>query len=190
MSSGSMRNQEDPNFTPYGLCSYKMPNKVTREPTQIHDPHVMTLGLSDVSMWQNCLFALTRWAFWCYLLCHCAIAIPDQLREYETLCDGGMFGAPNPHDCYDAMFSVPYRNVPGLDSPDAKATRIFAEPQYLSPPFSALENAYAPKAIVQLPKMWKSGTSMHRRSLTNFDPVLPLRCPIFSKAALNLFTFN
>ncbi|KAM0801620.1 hypothetical protein BDR22DRAFT_888510 [Usnea florida] len=55
------------------------------------------------------------------------------------------------------MFWVPYINPPARVSPDASAFRIFAEPQFQTPPFGAVKNPYAPHAIVQLPKIWKHG---------------------------------
>ena len=55
------------------------------------------------------------------------------------------------------MFWIPYINPPARDSPDANAYRIFAEPQFQTPPFGAVKNPYAPHAIVQLPKIWKHG---------------------------------
>lgn len=69
-----------------------------------------------------------------------------------------MYGTPNIQDCYEAMFWIPYINTPGRDSPEAKAFRIFAEPQFQTLPFSAVKNQYAPNAIVQLPKIWKHGS--------------------------------
>ena len=88
----------------------------------------------------------------CGLLClsilHTATAI---------LCDKDLYGTPNMQDCYEAMFWIPYINPPARDSPEAKAFRIFAEPQFQSPPFGAVKNPYAPNAIVQLPKIWKHG---------------------------------
>ena len=55
------------------------------------------------------------------------------------------------------MVWIPYMNPPGRDSPEANAFRIFADPEFQSPPFGAVPNPYAPKAIVQLPKIWKHG---------------------------------
>lgn len=93
-----------------------------------------------------------------FLLVHSAIASPNPLQVEQPLCDKNMFGKPNIQDCYQALFWIPYANAPARDSPDAKAKRLFAEPQYLDPPFKAVKNPYAPKAIVQLPKIWKYGS--------------------------------
>ena len=59
------------------------------------------------------------------------------------------------------MFWIPYMNPPARDSPDANADRLFAEPQFQTPPFGAVKNPYAPNAIVQLPKIWKHGALLH-----------------------------
>lgn len=72
------------------------------------------------------------------------------------------------------MFWNPYINKPAKDTPDATVFRIFAEPQLLEPPFKAAKNPYAPKAIVQLPKIWKSGMSdrMHGPRIIGFSLAL------------------
>ena len=88
-------------------------------------------------------------------LIHYAATNPNPLQVDPPLCDKDLFGTPRVEDCYEAMFWIPYINKPAKDTPDAKALRIFAEPQFLDPPFKAVKNPYAPKAIVQLPKIWK-----------------------------------
>ena len=111
------------------------------------------------SMWHNKFFPIARWTFLYVFHVNSAIASPNSLQVNPPLCDKDLFGAPKLEDCYQAMFWIPYINQPAKDSPDAKAFRVFAEPQFLNPPFSAVKNPYAPKAIVQLPKIWKHGTS-------------------------------
>ena len=106
-------------------------------------------------MLQNLVLTCIRLAPLWFFLIQSVIATPNPLQENQLLCDKDRFGTPSAEDCYQAMFWVPYINQPARDSADAKAPRLFAEPQYLNPPFHAVKNAYAPKAIVQLPKIWK-----------------------------------
>ena len=108
-------------------------------------------------MLHNFVLTSMRLASLWFFLIQSAIATPNPLQANQLLCDKDSFGTPSAEDCYQAMFWVPYINQPARDSADAKAPRLFAEPQYLNPPFSAVKNAYAPKAIVQLPKIWKYG---------------------------------
>ena len=74
-----------------------------------------------------------------------------------TICDSETFGTPNPNDCAQAMFWIPYINAPASQSPDAKALRVFSEPQYQDPPFKEIikTQKYAPRGIEQVPKVWK-----------------------------------
>lgn len=108
-------------------------------------------------MLHNFVLTSMRSASLWFFLIQSAIATPNPLQTNQLLCDKDSYGTPSAEDCYQAMFWVPYINQPARDSADAKAPRLFAEPQYLNPPFSAVKNAYAPKAIVQLPKIWKHG---------------------------------
>ena len=110
-------------------------------------------------MWHKHTFAFTRLGLLLAFLIHCAVTGPNPLQVDPPLCDKGLFVTPKIQDCYQAMFWIPYINRPAKDTPDASALRIFAEPQYLNPPFKAVKNPYAPKAIVQLPKIWKYGMS-------------------------------
>lgn len=117
-------------------------------------------------MWHNHVFAFTttRLGLLCSFLIYSAVTNPTPLQANPPLCDKDLFGSPNIKDCYEAMFWIPYINAPVKDTPDAKALRIFAEPQFLDPPFKAVKNPFAPKAIVQLPKVWKFGMSTWIRS--------------------------
>ena len=103
---------------------------------------------------------MLTWVLLSFLI-YSAVAMPNELQASSPICNRDLFGTPDAQDCYQAMFWVPYINQPARDSGDAKATRVFAEPQYLTPPFGAVKNAYAPKAIVQLPKIWKYSKSLH-----------------------------
>ena len=98
-----------------------------------------------------------RHQFFCSIL-NCGLLCLSILHgAIAQSCSKDLYGTPNIQDCYEAMFWIPYINPPGRYSPDAQAFRIFAEPQFQSPPFGAVQNPYAPKAIVQLPKIWKHG---------------------------------
>ena len=129
-----------------------------------------------------------RWIILPFII-HSAVAIPNSLQAISPLCERDLFGTPHTQDCYQAMFWVPYINPPARDSPDAKAPRNFAEPQYLDPPFSAVKNAYAPKAIVQLPKIWKFSTSLGIRGLPNNAPFPRWRCLVTSLIVLTSSQF-
>ncbi|KAL9010336.1 MAG: hypothetical protein Q9173_004720 [Seirophora scorigena] len=84
----------------------------------------------------------------------CPSAAP---KDPFTICDKNVFGAPNPYDCEQAMFWIPYINAPASSSRDAKAMRLFSEPQLQKPPFKEIvkNQKYAPRGIEQLPKVWK-----------------------------------
>ncbi|CAD6587387.1 MAG: hypothetical protein ASARMPRED_003080 [Alectoria sarmentosa] len=107
-------------------------------------------------MWHNNSFPFAPWTLLYFFLVNSAVASPKPLPANLPLCDKNLFGAPKLEDCYQAMFWIPYINQPAKDSPDAKASRMFAEPQFLNPSFNAVKNPYAPKAIVQLPKIWET----------------------------------
>ena len=125
------------------------------------------------NMLHNLVFVSVRTVLLLCLLFHSAIASPNPLQAKSPLCDKDLFGTPKIDDCYQAMIWIPYMNPPARLSKDAMASRIFAEPQYLIPPFTDVKNAYAPKAIVQLPKIWKYGMSFQNYfflSLAVFAP--------------------
>lgn len=72
------------------------------------------------------------------------------------LCDKNVYGTPNIEDCKTAMTWIPYIDLPrGFKRNEATAFRTFAEPHFMTPPFSLVKNEWAPKAIQQLPKIWK-----------------------------------
>ncbi len=71
----------------------------------------------------------------------------------QIICDDKLYGNINLGEC-----SVTHGLLPGGRSPPAPwidAPRIFAEPQFLQPPFTGLANPYGTK-MVQLPKIWRS----------------------------------
>lgn len=85
--------------------------------------------------------------------------IHRSLQADTSMCEGARFGVPNRQDCLEAMFWIPYHNKPASITLDARALHIFAEPRLLSPPFKGIKNKEAPRAVVQLPKIWKFGES-------------------------------
>lgn len=140
-------------------------------------------------MWYNTDVALLKGATMSLILVHCAAASPNPLQADPPLCSKDLFGSPQPNDCYQAMFWIPYINAPARHSPDAAAPRIFAEPRFLSPPFGAAKNPYAPKAIVQLPKIWKFGTLIHICILSRVYMLLHSLCSDWALPALILKAF-
>ena len=77
-----------------------------------------------------------------------------------SICSANVFGTPDPNDCAQAIFWIPYINAPASASPDAKKFRLFSEPRLQDPPFKAVieSQLYAPLGIEQLPKIFKHGT--------------------------------
>ena len=104
-------------------------------------------------MWSHAVFPVLSWTLLSYLLIQFAIATPNPLQAGPLQCDKEFYGSPKIEDCNQAIFWIPKKN------PNADASHIFAEPQLLNPPFNAVKNPYAPKAIIQLPKIFKYGES-------------------------------
>ena len=52
---------------------------------------------------------------------------------------------------------MPYAMTPSNDD-DSRRYQLWAEPQYLLPPFAAVSNAFRPLPINQLPKIWRYST--------------------------------
>lgn len=76
-----------------------------------------------------------------------------------------LFGIPNHQDCVNAFNQIPYALSPTHFG--AQGYRLFSEPQFLLPPFKGVNNRYRPKAIVQLPKLWRySMITQKRRSMS------------------------
>jgi len=94
-----------------------------------------------------------------FLLCTCsggALQAPSR-GAGSVFCDRVRFGTPNPEDCKEAMFWIPYHNKPASTYSDAKAFRLYVEPRRLDPPFRDVKDPYPPRAIVQMPRIWKYG---------------------------------
>ena len=109
----------------------------------------------------NILAALFAISFQC-----AAIAAYD---DKFTVCDSETFGTPNPNDCAQAMFWIPYINAPASQSPDARAMRVFSELQYQNPPFKDIikTQKFVPRGIEQVPRIWKYGTWVSSATFTS-----------------------
>lgn len=71
-------------------------------------------------------------------------------------CKKEVYGSPNIEDCKAAMYWIPYfEQHRGHQVNEGTAFRTFAEPQFLQPPFSGVKNGWAPRAIIQMPKIWR-----------------------------------
>lgn len=83
------------------------------------------------------------------LLLHFSVAL-------STYCSAPLFGNPEPADCDEAFLQMPYAQMTESNSNgDARSFRLFAEPQFLDPPFHSVVNRYDPHYITQLPKIYK-----------------------------------
>ena len=61
-----------------------------------------------------------------------------------------------------------------IERGEAAEPRLFAEPQYMQPPFSGVYNVYRPNAIVLLPKIWKHSTyNLVQEAKSSAFPLLP-----------------
>ena len=72
----------------------------------------------------------------------------------SLICNAEIYGTPNSQDCINAINEIPFALEP-YSNPYSQIPRLFAEPQYLEPPFDAVRNVFRPNAIIQLPKIWK-----------------------------------
>ena len=94
-----------------------------------------------------------KWVIIRVSLLHCALVA-------STVCNSDVYGTPSKWDCYVALDQIPYASPP-QPNPMSQSPRIFAEPQYMSPPFGQVDNVYRPSAIVQLPKIYTFSTSLN-----------------------------
>jgi hypothetical protein len=84
----------------------------------------------------------------------------------EPRCSAAIFGTPDLGDCEMAASKLPYA-TDSRGSRKAFLRTLFAEPQYLRPPFKSIDNRYRPLPINQLPKIWRSSnrdSPLHRAS--------------------------
>jgi len=72
----------------------------------------------------------------------------------STYCHSGIYGTPDVPDCEKTLGLIPYALSPPLYRL-SQQLRKFSEPQFLQPPFSAVDNVYRRSAIIQLPKIYK-----------------------------------
>ncbi len=84
----------------------------------------------------------------------------------SAVCNSEVYGSPNQQDCAQALRNIPFATS-GPSSPSSLQSHIFAEPQYMDPPFGGIDNMFPSHAIVQLPKIWKRST---------FSPIVGLPC--------------
>ena len=118
-------------------------------------------------MWCHAVLPVISWTLLSNLLVQVAFATPNPL-PLGPQCDKDLYGSPKIEDCNEAIFWIPKNN------PNANSMHIFAEPQLLNPPFKAVENIFAPKAIIQLPKIFKYGESNNISSIQSIISVLAL----------------
>ena len=81
-----------------------------------------------------------------FMFCHCAADWP--------LCSAAVFGVPPWIDCVAAFSKIPYAGSYKINV-NAHLKRLYGEPQYLNQQFGAVINRYAPRAIIQIPKIWQ-----------------------------------
>lgn len=72
----------------------------------------------------------------------------------QPVCSAGIYGIPNYRDCLSAWRSMPFALEPG-DDIRSQSYELWSEPQYLLPPFTAVNNRYKPQPINQVPKIWR-----------------------------------
>ncbi len=71
-------------------------------------------------------------------------------------CDSSIYGTVVKEDCLIALYKIPFISEP--TNPKFQRLQVFAEPQFMDPPFSGIDNRYRPDPIIQLPKIWKHST--------------------------------
>ena len=89
------------------------------------------------------------------LMLLCSLCFP---LVRSLVCNDEIYGNPKVDDCERALLELSYaRQSDG--SYRFRVSHIFAEPQFLEPPFNLITNSYRPRAIIQLPKIWKHSKS-------------------------------
>lgn len=88
------------------------------------------------------------------------ISILRFCSSVQPFCSASIYGIPNYQDCLSALHLMPFALRP---STDAMSTHLelWAEPQYLLPPFNGVINRYRPLPINQMPKIWRYSTLNH-----------------------------
>ena len=101
-----------------------------------------------------------------YLVSLLGIRMLAQLASCSIpLCNGYIYGIPDPSDCSRALEKIPYATSRGDDG--ITAPHLFVEPQMMPNPFGFVSNTYRPNKIIQLPKIWKYSKSL----LPNFNVI-------------------
>ena len=76
----------------------------------------------------------------------------------SQICSEGIYGRVNARDCFKAINAMPFAQYP-VTNTGSSLPRLFSEPQFQIPKFEFVKNDFRPRAIVQLPKVWKHGKS-------------------------------
>ena len=72
----------------------------------------------------------------------------------QPVCLVNPYGVPVYSDCFKALLAMPFAQE-SEGSHNIEHFEVFSEPQYLLPRFKRVYNAYKPRAINQLPKIWR-----------------------------------
>ena len=86
------------------------------------------------------------WATGLLFFLHCTLV-------NSSYCDSSVYGTIVERDCKFALHTLSFMSDPW--NPKFQKPQIFAEPQFMDPPFRGLKNRDPPNPIVQLPKVWK-----------------------------------
>ncbi|KAG7006747.1 hypothetical protein G7Y79_00013g035190 [Physcia stellaris] len=85
--------------------------------------------------------------------CTFVLLIVQSVQAGSYRCDAQWMGRPKLRDCRTLFSQLPFATTHGDGQLDA--TRLFIEPQFLTPPFSPVENPFPVNSMVQLPKIWR-----------------------------------
>ena len=74
----------------------------------------------------------------------------------QSECNAYIYGKPDAYDCFNLYTQLPGETL----SPQVKKDhyRSFVEPRFLDPPFTFVPNPLQAQ-MVQLPKIWRQGTT-------------------------------
>jgi len=88
----------------------------------------------------------------------CIFSILHLSVTASPYCNIGIYGVPDYGDCMQAFSQIPYAQERPSQY-DSNSFQLYAEPQYMVPPFCSVYNRYRPRPINQLPKIWRYGMS-------------------------------
>ncbi|KAM0794005.1 hypothetical protein BDR22DRAFT_827330 [Usnea florida] len=94
-----------------------------------------------------------QWVIMSLCLLHCALVA-------STVCNSDVYGTPSKWDCNGALAQIPYA-YPPRPNPMSQWPRIFAEPQYMSPPFGQVDN-YVVEPVSQPDRVFRFGPQWAR----------------------------